>query len=139
MPNNAREPRDKPKRGTKSAAAPTLTVVPTSKPADDQPPQNAVPTLTVPASWTPDFCLDMAKLSREDQNPLPPHIWTLRAHTIAFAGEHKKKHPFLGMPVNEHGGELPLPPTAIPRDFKSQLLGALGDRVTMKEFAPPSD
>lgn len=137
MTNHAREKRgNKADRGPKASVPPTLTVVSNTTHTDDRPCES---TITDPASWTLNFCLKMAELAREDKNPLPPHTWVLRGHTIAHAIDNKKKHPYIGMPVNGDGRELPTPPPAIPGDFKSQLLSAVGDRVTMKEFAPPSD
>jgi hypothetical protein len=138
MANHAREKRGvKQERGDRrNTNPPSLTVVSNVPKTDDH---TLEPTITDPASWTLEFCLKMADLAREDKNPLPPHTWVLRGHTIAHAIENKKKHPYIGMPVNGDGRELPVAPPAISGDFKSQLLSAVGDRVTMNDFAPPSD
>lgn len=126
MANHAREKRgNKTDRGPKNAAPPTLTVVSNITHIDNHPRE---PTITDPESWTPEFCFEMAAKARVDKNPLPPHVWSLRGHTIAFAAEQKKKHPFIGMPVNEHGETIATPPAAVPGDWKTELLGAIAER-----------
>lgn len=50
------------------------------------------PTLLVPRSWTSAFCQEMAKLAMDDKNPVPPHLWKVRAYTIEeFESGRKKK------------------------------------------------
>lgn len=123
MANHSRQKREKSSR----QEHPTLVAVPVQKAADAVPLRQ--PLASDPASWTLDFCLAMAKLSREDQNPLPAHVWTTRGYVIAFELERKKKHPFAGMPVNEFGEAIPTPPVVISGDWKTELLGAFTSEV----------
>ena len=129
MANHAREKRGKNQRGDRPAAPPILTVVPNSALKDDHPSENVSSSIGNPSSWTAEFCFNIANLAREDKNPLPPHTWVLRGHTIAHAQKSKKKHPYAGMPVNEHGETVAAPVTAIRSDWKTELLGAFTSEV----------
>ena len=131
MPSNARERRhNKNLRPSK----PALVVVPKPK---TEVTTLRTPTTSDPASWTPEFCHSMARLSRVDENPLPPHVWAMRGHVIAYTAEQGKKHPFSGMPVNEHGAEIVVPTPAIPGDWKTELIGALSERTEQIMHSDP--
>ena len=103
MQKNMRPVRARDKRVSKKAS--TLASKP--KPTNVDGPK-IEPILTNPASWTPGFCFKMAELSREDKNPLLPHVWTKRGHCIAHQARERRKHPYAGMPVNAAGQTIEL-------------------------------
>lgn len=122
MANHAREKRVG--RTHEQNSTPTLTLVPDTQTEETQCSKN--PTLSDPASWTPEFCFQMAKSARntESSPPVSPHEWSRRGHTIAFQIERKGKHPYKGMPIDSDGREV-VKPAHIAEDWKIQLLGAV--------------